>query len=38
MCLTIASRGTTNARHFCHALVLVITMLCNKLVVALAAP
>ncbi|HAS8111491.1 DUF3265 domain-containing protein [Vibrio vulnificus] len=36
--LTNASRGTANARHFCHALVFVVTVLCNKLVVALAAP
>ncbi|MDF5610647.1 DUF3265 domain-containing protein [Vibrio parahaemolyticus] len=26
--LTNASRGTANARHFYHALVLVITVLC----------
>ncbi|EHH2475219.1 DUF3265 domain-containing protein [Vibrio vulnificus] len=36
--LTNASRGTANARHFYHALVFVITKLCRKLVVALAAP
>ncbi|ASG09250.1 DUF3265 domain-containing protein [Vibrio anguillarum] len=36
--LTNASRGTANARHFYYALVLVITVLCGKLVVALAAP
>ncbi|HAS3165974.1 DUF3265 domain-containing protein [Vibrio anguillarum] len=36
--LTNASRGTANARHFCHALVFVITVLCGSLVVALAAP
>ncbi|QNE02357.1 DUF3265 domain-containing protein [Vibrio vulnificus] len=36
--LTNASRGTANAWHFYYALVLVITMLCGKLVVALAAP
>ncbi|EKO3793836.1 DUF3265 domain-containing protein, partial [Vibrio metschnikovii] len=28
----------TNAWHFYYALVLVITVLCGKLVVALAAP
>ncbi|EGR2784129.1 DUF3265 domain-containing protein [Vibrio parahaemolyticus] len=38
MFLTNASRGTANARHFYHALVFVVTMLCGKLVVALAAP
>ncbi|EKF9731546.1 DUF3265 domain-containing protein [Vibrio cholerae] len=36
--LTNASRGTTNACHFYHALVFVVTVLCRKLVVALAAP
>ncbi|RBM24491.1 DUF3265 domain-containing protein [Vibrio tarriae] len=36
--LTNASRGTANAWHFYHALVIVITMLCGKSVVALAAP
>ncbi|EGQ9206963.1 DUF3265 domain-containing protein [Vibrio sp. V09_P4A23P171] len=36
--LTNASRGTSNARHFYYALVCVITVLCGKLVVALAAP
>ncbi|AUB89026.1 DUF3265 domain-containing protein [Vibrio anguillarum] len=36
--LTNASRGTANARHFYYALVLVITVLCGKLVVALSAP
>ncbi|EGR1308008.1 DUF3265 domain-containing protein [Vibrio cholerae] len=36
--LTNASRGTANARHFYYALVFVITVLCGKLVVALAAP
>ncbi|PAR28363.1 DUF3265 domain-containing protein [Vibrio metoecus] len=36
--MTNASRGTANARHFFHALVFVVTMLCGKLVVALAAP
>ncbi|EGR4199693.1 DUF3265 domain-containing protein [Vibrio vulnificus] len=38
MCITNASRGTANARHFYNALVLVITVLCGKLVVALSAP
>ncbi|HAS8151668.1 TPA: DUF3265 domain-containing protein [Vibrio vulnificus] len=38
MCLTNASRGTANAWHFYHALVFVVTLLCGKLVVALAAP
>ncbi|RBM44533.1 DUF3265 domain-containing protein [Vibrio tarriae] len=28
--LTNASRGTANARHFCYALVFVVTMLCGK--------
>ncbi|EGR1452096.1 DUF3265 domain-containing protein [Vibrio cholerae] len=37
-CITNASRGTANARHFYHALVFMISMLCGKLVVALAAP
>ncbi|EGR4118609.1 DUF3265 domain-containing protein [Vibrio cholerae] len=36
--LTNASRGTANARHFYYALVLVITMLCGKFLVALSAP
>ncbi|EGQ8190636.1 DUF3265 domain-containing protein [Vibrio cholerae] len=36
--MTSGSRGTANARHFYYALVLVITVLCGKLVVALAAP
>nr|WP_174500470.1 DUF3265 domain-containing protein [Vibrio cholerae] len=36
--LTNASRGTANAWHFYHALVLVISVLCGSLVVALAAP
>ncbi|EGR5588523.1 DUF3265 domain-containing protein, partial [Vibrio cholerae] len=36
--MTNASRGTSNARHFYYALVLVITVLCGKLVVALSAP
>ncbi|EJL6343527.1 DUF3265 domain-containing protein [Vibrio cholerae] len=36
--ITNASRGTANAWHFYCALVFVITVLCGKLVVALAAP
>ncbi|QKU84554.1 DUF3265 domain-containing protein [Vibrio cholerae] len=36
--MTNASRGTANAWHFYHALVFVVTLLCSKLVVALAAP
>nr|WP_275946189.1 DUF3265 domain-containing protein [Vibrio metschnikovii] len=36
--MTNASRGTANARHFYYALVLVITVLCGELVVALSAP
>ncbi|KAA0998746.1 DUF3265 domain-containing protein [Vibrio cholerae] len=28
--LTNASRGTANARHFYHALVFVVTMLCGE--------
>ncbi|ASK53484.1 DUF3265 domain-containing protein [Vibrio tarriae] len=36
--ITNASRGTANARHFYHALVFVIKVLCGNLVVALAAP
>nr|WP_139152210.1 DUF3265 domain-containing protein [Vibrio ordalii] len=31
-------RGSLSARHFYHALVFVVTMLCEKLVVALSAP
>ncbi|ASG02291.1 DUF3265 domain-containing protein [Vibrio anguillarum] len=38
MNLTNASRGTANAWYFYYALVLVITVLCGKLVVALSAP
>ncbi|MCS0352727.1 DUF3265 domain-containing protein [Vibrio ordalii] len=38
MKLTNASRGTANARHFYYTLVFVITVLCGKLVIALAAP
>nr|WP_269135219.1 DUF3265 domain-containing protein [Vibrio cincinnatiensis] len=36
--ITNASKGTANAWHFYYALVFVITVLCGKLVVALAAP
>ncbi|EKG0411076.1 DUF3265 domain-containing protein [Vibrio cholerae] len=36
--MTNGSRGTANAWHFYYALVLVITVLCVKLSVALAAP
>ncbi|ELN9002667.1 DUF3265 domain-containing protein [Vibrio cholerae] len=36
--ITNASRGTANAQHFYYALVFVVTVLCGKLVVALAAP
>ncbi|EJL6985901.1 DUF3265 domain-containing protein [Vibrio cholerae] len=36
--MTNASRRTANAWHFYHALVLVISVLCGSLVVALAAP
>ncbi|MCG9965497.1 DUF3265 domain-containing protein [Shewanella sp. PS-2] len=36
--LTNASRGTANAWHFYYALVFVVTVLCEKLVIALAAP
>ncbi|MCR9880518.1 DUF3265 domain-containing protein [Vibrio cholerae] len=36
--MTNASRGTANERHFYYALVFVVTLLCGKLVVALAAP
>ncbi|PAR65831.1 DUF3265 domain-containing protein [Vibrio cholerae] len=36
--MTNASRGTANAWHFINALVFVVTVLCGKLVVALAAP
>nr|WP_253277859.1 DUF3265 domain-containing protein [Vibrio vulnificus] len=35
---TNASRGTANARHFYYALIFVITVLCGKLAVELAAP
>ncbi|EJL6666588.1 DUF3265 domain-containing protein, partial [Vibrio cholerae] len=33
-----ASRGTANAWHLYYALTFVVTVLCGKLVVALAAP
>ncbi|EGQ9464114.1 DUF3265 domain-containing protein [Vibrio cholerae] len=36
--MTNASRGTANARHFYYALAFVVTVLCGKLLVALAAP
>ncbi|MDQ2110127.1 DUF3265 domain-containing protein [Vibrio metschnikovii] len=36
--ITNASRGTSNARHFYYALVLVVSVLCGNLVVALSAP
>ncbi|NNN62542.1 DUF3265 domain-containing protein [Vibrio sp. A11] len=36
--MTNASRGTSNARHFYHALILVVSVLCGSLVVALSAP
>ncbi|EGR4063688.1 DUF3265 domain-containing protein, partial [Vibrio cholerae] len=36
--ITNASRGTSNAWHFYHALVFMVSVLCGKLVVALAAP
>ncbi|NNN85242.1 DUF3265 domain-containing protein [Vibrio sp. A8-1] len=36
--MTNASRGTSNARHFYCALILVVSVLCGKLVVALSAP
>ncbi|EJL6307628.1 DUF3265 domain-containing protein [Vibrio cholerae] len=36
--ITNGSRGTANAWHFYHALVFVVTVLCVKLSVALAAP
>ncbi|ASG02305.1 DUF3265 domain-containing protein [Vibrio anguillarum] len=38
MHITNGSRGTANARHFYYALVLVVTVLCGSLVVALSAP
>ncbi|HDZ9157134.1 TPA: DUF3265 domain-containing protein [Vibrio cholerae] len=36
--MTNGSRGTANAWHFYYALVFVVTVLCESLVVALAAP
>ncbi|TQO74362.1 DUF3265 domain-containing protein [Vibrio cholerae] len=36
--MTNASRGTANAWHFYCALFFVVTVLCGKLSVALAAP
>ncbi|PAR64343.1 DUF3265 domain-containing protein [Vibrio cholerae] len=36
--LTKHLRGAANAWHFYYALVFVITVLCGKLVVTLAAP
>ncbi|TNI89076.1 DUF3265 domain-containing protein [Aeromonas sobria] len=33
-----ALRGTSNARHFCYALISVVTVLFGNLVVALSAP
>ncbi|EGQ7835182.1 DUF3265 domain-containing protein [Vibrio vulnificus] len=36
--MTNGSRGTANAWHFYNALVLVVTVLCGSLVMALAAP
>ncbi len=36
--LTKHLRGTANAWYFYYALVIVITVLCGELVVALAAP
>ncbi|EKO3584049.1 DUF3265 domain-containing protein [Vibrio metschnikovii] len=36
--ITNASRGTSNAWHFYYALILVVTVLCGNLVVALSAP
>ncbi|EKO3771171.1 DUF3265 domain-containing protein [Vibrio cincinnatiensis] len=36
--MTNGSRGTANAWHFYYALVLVVTVLCGSLVVALSAP
>ncbi|PAS16631.1 DUF3265 domain-containing protein [Vibrio cholerae] len=36
--MTNGSRGTANARHFYYALVFMVTVLCVKLSVALAAP
>ncbi|EGQ9108674.1 DUF3265 domain-containing protein [Vibrio cholerae] len=36
--MTNGSRGIANARHFYYALVFMVTVLCVKLSVALAAP
>ncbi|EGQ9963427.1 DUF3265 domain-containing protein [Vibrio cholerae] len=36
--MTNTSRGTANARHFYYALAFGVTVLCGKLLVALAAP
>ncbi|KAA1205559.1 DUF3265 domain-containing protein [Vibrio cholerae] len=36
--MTNASRGTANAWHLYYALTFVVTVLCGKLVVVLAAP
>ncbi|EKO3708994.1 DUF3265 domain-containing protein [Vibrio metschnikovii] len=36
--MTNASRGTSNAWHFYYVLILVVTVLCGNLVVALSAP
>ncbi|MCD6670916.1 DUF3265 domain-containing protein [Vibrio cholerae] len=36
--MTNGSRGTANARHFYYALAFVIAVLCETIVVALAAP
>ncbi|EGR1049453.1 DUF3265 domain-containing protein [Vibrio cholerae] len=36
--ITNGSRGTANARHFYHALIFLVTVLCVSLVMALAAP
>ncbi|EGR5064064.1 DUF3265 domain-containing protein [Vibrio cholerae] len=35
--MTNGSRGTANAWHFYYALILVVTVLCGSLVVALSA-
>ncbi|NNN85246.1 DUF3265 domain-containing protein [Vibrio sp. A8-1] len=36
--ITNGSRGIRNARHFCFALISVVTVLCGELVVALLTP
>ncbi|MCG3767896.1 DUF3265 domain-containing protein [Vibrio cincinnatiensis] len=36
--MTNTSRGTSNAQHFHYALILVVSVLCRNLVVALSAP